>query len=99
MTGPALYSDSGRQQKCSQSSSSLIIPGITSAQLLPPVETSACFDFFMCASQINDRSARGENRRANVIPGEDLPLKQLDACSALRKQGCGDCPCRAAANN
>src|ERR1035437_3188291 len=40
MTGPALYSDSGRQQKCSQSSSSLIIPGITSAQLLPPVETS-----------------------------------------------------------
>src|SRR5216683_1012837 len=40
MTGPVLYSDSGRQQKCSQSSSSLIIPGITSAQLLPPVETS-----------------------------------------------------------
>src|SRR5216683_3770646 len=44
MTGPVLYSDSGRQQKCSQSSSSLIIPGITSAQLLPPVETSQyCF--------------------------------------------------------
>src|SRR5579875_3294604 len=40
MTGPVLYSDSGRQQKCSQSSSSLTIPGITSAQLLPPVETS-----------------------------------------------------------
>src|SRR5260370_3023764 len=40
MTGRVLYSDSGRQQKCSQSSSSLIIPGITSAQLLPPVETS-----------------------------------------------------------
>src|SRR6266702_3674797 len=42
MTGPVLYSDSGRQQKCSQSCSSLIIPGITSAQLLPPVETSLC---------------------------------------------------------
>src|SRR5258708_1470918 len=40
MTGPVLYSDSGRQQKCSQSSFSLIIPGITSAQLLPSVETS-----------------------------------------------------------
>src|SRR5580658_9530562 len=40
MTGPVLYSDSGRQQKCSQSFSSMTIPGTTSAQLLPPVETS-----------------------------------------------------------
>ena len=40
MTGPVLYSDSGRQQKCSQSSSSLIIPGMALAQLLRPVETS-----------------------------------------------------------
>jgi hypothetical protein len=44
MTGPVLYSDSGRQQKCSQSSSSLTIPGITSAQLLPPVETSLTYE-------------------------------------------------------
>ena len=29
MTGPVLYSGSGRQQKCLQSSSSLIILGIT----------------------------------------------------------------------
>jgi hypothetical protein len=35
-----LYSDSGRQQKCSQSFSSMIIPETASAQLLPPVETS-----------------------------------------------------------
>src|SRR6266851_4600873 len=49
MTGPVLYSDSGRQQKCSQSSSSLIIPGITSAQLLPPVETSGVWNCALLA--------------------------------------------------
>jgi hypothetical protein len=37
---PVLYSVLGRQQKCAQSFSSMTIPGITSAQLLPPVETS-----------------------------------------------------------
>jgi hypothetical protein len=42
---PVLYSDSGRQQKCSQSFSSMTIPGTTSAQLLPPVETSTMFLF------------------------------------------------------
>src|ERR1019366_7691560 len=40
MAGPVLSFNSGHQQKCSQSCSSLIIPRITSAQLLPPVETS-----------------------------------------------------------
>jgi hypothetical protein len=40
MADPVLSFNSGHQQKCSQSFSSLIIPRITSAQLLPPVETS-----------------------------------------------------------
>jgi transposase, IS30 family len=39
---PVLRSDSGYQQKRSQSFSSLIIPGMTLAQLLPPAETSGC---------------------------------------------------------
>src|ERR1035441_8688195 len=40
MADPVLSFNSGHQQKCSQSCSSLISPRITSAQLLPPVETS-----------------------------------------------------------
>src|SRR5712691_13025134 len=40
MAGPVLSFNSGHQQKCSQSFSSLIIPRTTSAQLLPPAETS-----------------------------------------------------------
>jgi hypothetical protein len=55
MTGPVLSSGSGRQQKCSQSSSSLIIPRITSAQLLPPVETSCRFP------------AGGSNRHGRIV--------------------------------
>src|ERR1019366_1117117 len=47
MAGPVLSFNSGHQQKCSQSCSSLIIPRITSAQLLPPVETSPTWSQFL----------------------------------------------------
>src|SRR5258707_8561966 len=43
MADPVLHSDSGHQQKCSQSFSSLMIPGTILAQVLPLAETSVVY--------------------------------------------------------
>jgi hypothetical protein len=86
--GPVLSFNSGHQQKCSQSCSSLIIPRITSAQLLPPVETSLSRP----KVSVTDRQPRGmarESTHAKALSAESRHLNPVRVVRTSRSCSVG----------